>query len=335
MPQILEIAGKKIARGERLKINLEIPALFDNAQMSIPLEVIRGKKPGPTLFVCAAIHGDEVNGVEALHRLLASSLLKSINGTLIVAPIVNIYGFNNKSRYLPDRRDLNRCFPGSPEGSLGSRLAHIIMSKIIVHCTHVIDIHTGAVNRTNFPQVRASFAGERGELIKDLAMSFGAPVVVNSNLRDGSFREAVRNQGKPILLFEGGEALRFEEGTIRLVVRGVISVMRNIGMLKGKGKPTERCIFAHKTVWVRAPKSGIFKMNKALGEVVKEGEVIAKITDPFGEIIDQIITPYDGIIIGSNLLPMVMAGEGLCNLGLFDDIDIIDDILENYEMTYV
>lgn len=335
MPQVLEIAGKKIALGERLKVDLSIPALFDNAEMNIPLEVIRGKKPGPILFLSGAIHGDEVNGVEALHRILASPIVKNLNGTLIVAPIVNIYGFNNKSRYLPDRRDLNRCFPGSKEGSLGSRLAEIIMSKVIVHCTHVIDIHTGAVNRTNFPQVRASFAGERGEAIKEIAMSFGAPVVVNSNLRDGSFREAVRNQNIPILLFEGGEALRFEEGIIRLIVRGIISVMRNIGMLKGKGKPDDKCLFAHKTSWIRAPKSGIFKMNKALGEVVKEGEVIARITDPYGTIIEQIITPYDGIIIGANLLPMVMAGEGLYNLGLFDDIDIIEEVLENYEMSYV
>lgn len=332
MPEIIEIAGRKISSGERVRVELSAPAMFDSAPMNIPLEVIRGKQDGPVLFISAAIHGDEVNGTEALHRILASSTLKNLHGTLIVAPIVNIYGFNNKSRYLPDRRDLNRCFPGSAQGSLGSRVAEIIMREIITHCTHVIDLHTAALHRTNLPQIRASFVGEKEREIKALAQSFGAPVIVNSTLRDGSFREAVRDKGIPILLFEGGEALRFEENIVRTITKGCLNVMRNLGMIKGKGKPPLEGIFAQKTAWVRAQKSGIFKMNKALGDVIKKGEVIARITDPYGSIVEPVTTPYDGVVLGMNLVPLVMTGEALCNVGLFDDIEVIEEVLEGHEL---
>lgn len=332
MPDLIEIAGRKVSRGERVQVELRVPSLFDSAEMSIPLEVLRGKKDGPVLFISAAIHGDEVNGVEAIHQILQSSLLKNLQGTLIAAPIVNIYGFNNKSRYLPDRRDLNRCFPGSSKGSLGSRLAEILMREVITHCTHVIDLHTAALHRTNLPQIRASFEGEKAREVQELAESFGAPVMVKSNLRDGSFREAVRTQGIPILLFEGGEALRFEPSIIRTITKGCFNVMRKMGMLKGKGKTPLEGIYAQKTAWMRASKSGIFKMRKKLGDVIKKGDVIARITDPYGTIVEPVTSPYDGVIIGMNLVPLVMAGEALCNLGLFDDIDVIEEVLEHHEL---
>lgn len=332
MPEIIEIAGRKITRGERVRVDLKVPSLFDSAEMSIPLEILRGKKDGPVLFICAAIHGDEVNGVEAIHQVLHSSLLKNLQGTLIAAPIVNIYGFNNKSRYLPDRRDLNRCFPGSSKGSLGARLAEIIMREVITQCSHVIDLHTAALHRTNLPQIRASFDGEKAQELQVLAESFGAPVMVKSNLRDGSFREAVRSQGIPILLFEGGEALRFEPRIIRTITKGLFNVMRKMGMLKGKGKTPLKGLYAQKTAWVRASKSGIFKMNKKLGDVIKKGDIIARITNPYGTMVEPVTSPYDGVVIGMNLVPLVMAGEALCNIGLFDDIEILEEVLEHHEI---
>lgn len=332
MPEIIEIAGRKITRGERVRVDLKVPSLFDSAEMSIPLEVLRGKKDGPVLFISAAIHGDEVNGVEAIHQVLHSSLLKNLQGTLIAAPIVNIYGFNNKSRYLPDRRDLNRCFPGSSKGSLGARLAEIIMREVITHCTHVIDLHTAAIHRTNLPQIRASFDGEKAQEIQELAESFGAPVMVKSNLRDGSFREAVRSEGVPILLFEGGEALRFEPRIIRTITKGIFNVMRKMEMLKGKGKTPLKGLYAQKTAWVRASKSGIFKMDKKLGDVIKKGDIIARITNPYGTMVEPVTSPYDGVVIGMNLVPLVMAGEALCNIGLFDDIEVLEEVLEHHEI---
>jgi uncharacterized protein len=329
--RVLEIAGVKIRPGQRSRVDLEIPPLFDNAAMNIPLDVIRGVEPGPTLFICAAIHGDEVNGVEACHRILRSQHLKNIKGTLIVAPIVNIYGFNNKSRYLPDRRDLNRCFPGNEKGSLGSRLAHILMQEVITKCTHVIDIHTGAIHRTNIPQIRANFTGKGGKAMRDLASHFGVPVLVQSALRDGSFREAVRNLGMPMLLFEGGQALRFEETMVKCIVKGVFSTMKAINMLGPLSKPAPERLFVRKTSWIRASHSGIFKLKRKMGSVVKEGEVVATIAGPLGETLSNVHTPYDGVILGSTLMPLVMAGEGLFNIGLFDEIDVLEEVLENYE----
>lgn len=332
MPEIIEIAEHKIMRGERARVDLKVPSLFDSAEMSIPLEVLRGRKDGPVLFICAAIHGDEVNGVEAIHQVLHSSLLKNLQGTLIAAPIINIYGFNSKSRYLPDRRDLNRCFPGSAKGSLGARVAEVIMREVISHCTHVIDLHTAAIHRTNLPQIRASFEGEKSDEIQTLAESFGAPVMVKSNLRDGSFREAVRLQGIPILLFEGGEALRFEPRIIRTITKGIFNVMRKMEMLKGKGKTPLKGLYAQKTAWVRASKSGIFKMDKKLGDVIKKGDIIARITNPYGSMVEPVTSPYDGVIIGMNLVPLVMAGEALSNIGLFDDIEVLEEVLEHHEI---
>lgn len=329
--KILEIAGVKIRPGQRQKVDLEIPPLFDNAAMNIPLEIICGADPGPILFICAAIHGDEVNGTEACHRILRSKYLKEIKGTLIIAPIVNIYGFNNKSRYLPDRRDLNRCFPGNEKGSLGSRLASILMNEVVSKCTHVIDIHTGAIHRTNIPQVRANFLGKGGKVMRELASHFGVPVLVQSSLRDGSFREAVRNLGLSMLLFEGGQALRFEEPVIKSIVKGVFSTMRAIGMLEESKNPAPDRLFARKTSWIRAPYSGIFKMKKKLGSVVKEGEVVASITGPLGEVISTVQTPYDGVILGATLMPLVMEGEGLFNIGVFDEVDVLEEVLETYE----
>lgn len=327
----LQIGEFKIRPGERRRIDLDIPALFDNAPMNIPLEVIRGEKEGPILFVSAAIHGDEVNGTEACHRLLRSASLKNIRGTLIVAPIVNIYGFNNKSRYLPDRRDLNRCFPGNDRGSLGSRLAYILMSEVVEKCTHVIDIHTGAIHRTNLPQIRANFSGAQGRSMRELASHFGAPVLVHSSLRDGSFRQAVSDLGLPMLLFEGGQALRFEESIIKMISKGILATMRGIGMLDKSQRTQPERLFAHKTSWIRAPYSGIFKMKKKMGSVVKEGEVVATITGPLGEVISSVQTPFDGVILGATLMPLVMEGEGLFNIGLFDDFDVIEEVLETYE----
>ena len=206
MLENLVIDGQTIKPGERKKIFLRIAALYDYTDISIPIEVIRGKVDGPILFISAAIHGDEINGVEIVKRVLKRVSIDKLKGTLIAIPIVNVFGFNNLSRYLPDRRDLNRSFPGQKNGSLASRLASIFMKEIVHKCTHGIDLHTGAVHRTNLPQIRACLDDAA---TKTLAKSFGVPVVIDSTLRDGSLREAARRKGIPMLLFEGGEALRF------------------------------------------------------------------------------------------------------------------------------
>ena len=225
----LTIQGKTVEPGTRSILMLSLPELYDGSPMYMPVHVICGKLPGPTLVVLAAVHGDEINGVEIIHRLLKRKLVNQVKGNLIAVPIANIYGFIYKTRYLMDRRDLNRSFPGSVKGSIASRLANFLLQEIIKQATHVLDFHTASLHRANAPQIRATLTTQK---IKLLAKSFNAPVVLDSAVLQGSLREAVNNFNIPYLLYEAGEALRLDELSINLGVKGLINVMRYIGMLK-------------------------------------------------------------------------------------------------------
>jgi predicted deacylase len=281
--------------------------------------VIRGKRRGPVLFISAAIHGDEINGTEIVRRLSIKKSVKNLRGTLILIPIVNIFGFNHKSRYLPDRKDLNRSFPGSPNGSLAARVANLFMKEVVSKCSHGIDLHTGAIHRYNLPQIRAAFDDKATE---KLGASFGAPVMINSKLRDGSLREAARKKNVKMLLFEGGQALRFEENIIRLGVKGCLSVMREIGMLTHKNAPKEeRQVFhAQSSSWVRAPKSGTFVSKISVGDYVSEGDVLAVISDPFGTEECEVYCHVEGIVIGTSQLPLVNQGDAMFHVGSLNKI---------------
>ncbi len=202
------IGGETIPLRSRRMIELPLPPLYTHSPLTLPVHVVRGAKSGPRLFVSAALHGDELNGTEIIRRLLNQTVLKRLRGTLVAVPIVNVYGLIHQSRYLPDRRDLNRSFPGSVKGSLAARLAHLFMTEIVHNCTHGIDLHTGAIHRSNLPQIRANLDDEETARLAD---SFGVPVLLNANLRDGSLREAAAEHGIPMLLYEAGEALRFGE----------------------------------------------------------------------------------------------------------------------------
>lgn len=328
-PDLLTISGVKIARGERKQIQIEAAGLYDYTQLSIPVEVIRGKEKGPVLFISAAIHGDELNGVEIIRRILKSSRLKNIKGTLIMIPVVNVFGFNHKSRYLPDRRDLNRSFPGSANGSLARRLAHIFMREVVSHCTHGIDLHTAGLNRTNLPHVRASIDDKA---TNDLAKAFGVPVVINSKTRDGSLREAARKKKKTILLFEGGQALRFEENVIKIGVKGCLSVMKSIGMLdslRSSTKSRKVAYTAQSSHWIRAPRSGAFRVKKKVGDKIEKGDVLATIANPFGREEEDVISHEEGVLIGSALLPLVNQGDAMFHIAVFNDSEKVSDAIED------
>lgn len=303
------IAGTEIKPGQRRKIEIRVAKLYDFTGMSIPVEVLRGLEDGPTLFVSGAIHGDEINGVEIVKRLLNHPSLKRIRGTLIAVPIVNVFGFNTKSRYMPDRRDLNRCFPGIEDGSLASQLAYIFMQEVVNKCTHGIDLHTGAIHRSNLPHLRGAL--DDPETLR-LAQAFHVPVMMHSAGRDGSLRDAACARKIKFLLFEGGEALRFNEPVIRMGLQGVLSVMQAIGMLpptaKQRGKHTPS-FFARSSHWVRAPHSGTLIPRKNLGDKVKKGEILGAVSDPFGEHHFTLHATHDGIIIGQTMLPLVNEGD--------------------------
>ncbi len=316
-----QIAGAAIGPGERRQVNVGIARLYDFTDMGIPVEVVRGKQDGPVLFVCGALHGDEILGTEIIRRLLRHPGLKRIRGILLAVPIVNVFGFNTKSRYLPDRRDLNRSFPGSEEGSLAARLAHAFMSEIVSKSTHGIDLHTAAIHRNNLPQVRACIDDDPETL--RLAQAFHAPVILNAALREGSIREAARQYRIPMLVYEGGEALRLDENAVSFGVRGVLSVMRAIGMLPESTSVKKQTIsrIAQASYWVRAPQSGMLTPRYKLGSLVEEGSVLGVISDPFGNHQLKLEATRPGVIIGETSLPLLNEGDAAFHIATFDKPD--------------
>jgi len=323
------IGDTTVAPGQRANISMPLARLYTQTDVTLPIHVIHGRKPGPTLFISAAVHGDELNGIEIIRRLLKLKLLDKIHGTLITIPVVNVFGLLQNSRYLPDRRDLNRYFPGSSKGSLTARLAHFFLNQIVSRCTHGIDLHTGSNHRINLPQIRAWL--DDGET-KAMAETFGAPVIINSEPREGTLRASVVDQGIPILLYEAGEALRFEDRSIRIGVRGIINVMRKLKMLNpAKTKaPLTPPLEANQTYWVRAPHSGIHTTLAWLGAMVEKDHVISSVCDPFGNEETRIYAPTDGVIIGALRLPLVYQGDALFHIATVDPDAPIPSSLDNF-----
>ena len=304
------INGTEISPGARETVDVPVSTLSDHTPVHLSVHVIHGKKPGPVMFVSAAIHGDEVIGVEIVRRLLKAEALNNIAGTLLAVPIVNSFGFLNNTRYLPDRRDLNRCFPGQAEGSMASRLAHIFMTEVVERADLGIDLHSAAIHRTNMPQLRLTPGNER---LRELGQAFGAPVMMHSKLRDGSLRMAAEEAGVDVLLYEGGEGLRFDELAARAGVSGILRVMRQLQMISAKGVPKARVkpVFCSASSWYRAPAGGLFRGYLTIGDTVEPGTVLGAITDPFGEVEAEVIADVEGIVIGRTNMPVVYEGEAL------------------------
>lgn len=301
-----------------MRAEIQVARLFDFTRMTVPIEVVHGREEGPVLFITAAIHGDEINGVDIIRRVLHARVFSHLRGTLIAVPIVNVFGFNAKQRYLPDRRDLNRCFPGAADGSLASQLAHAIMQEVVIRSTHGIDLHTGAIHRSNLPHIRCTLDQP---LVQPMAEAFGAPLIIHSGLRDGSLREATRELGIPMLLFEGGEALRFNESVIRIGVKGVLSVMQHIGMLppSEKARRTNPSLVARSSFWVRAPHSGIMTTHIKPGDMVEAGQVLGIISDPFGRQRFIVSPPMSGIVIGMSQIPLLNEGDAVFHIATQGD----------------
>jgi len=313
--QPFEINGCQVAPGSRGIVELPLGGMYTHTPVTMPVQVVHGRKPGPVVFVSAAIHGDEINGVEVIRRLLRLSGLKQLSGTLVAVPIVNVFGFHNRSRYLPDRRDLNRSLPGSEHGSLASRLGHVFFREIVHRCDLGIDLHTAAIHRDNLPQIRADLDDP---VLRPLAEAFGAPVLLHSDLLDGSLRNAAAAQGISVMVYEAGEALRFDELAIRIGLRGVINVLRRLAMLPQKRRttpPRRYPAVLRASTWIRAPHAGILRSLVPLGAVVSRDSVLGLIADPFGEGETAVITPGDGVVIGRTNLPLVYEGEALFHVG--------------------
>ena len=327
----LSINGITFKPGTRTTIDLPVGRLYTHTPMTMPVHVVTGRKTGPRLFISAAIHGDEINGVEIIRRLLKLPALKRLKGTIIAVPIVNIHGLINHSRYLPDRRDLNRSFPGSEKGSLAARLAYLLMNEIVSQSTHGIDLHTGAIHRENLPQIRANLDDDETNA---LARAFNVPVIISSDLRDGSLREAAAEYGIPMLLYEAGEALRFDEVSIRAGVKGIINVMRKLEMLpasRSKSKKQIEPVVARSSSWVRTPESGILRAMVPLGSRVKKNTLLGVVGDPFGETECNVLSSFSGIVIGRTNLPLVNEGDALYHIARFEDIQEIEAKVDEFQ----
>ncbi|MBI2891563.1 MAG: succinylglutamate desuccinylase/aspartoacylase family protein [Nitrospirae bacterium] len=301
----LRIAGQPVERGEVYEINLKVSEFYTATAATIPVTVIAGRRSGPVLFVTAAVHGDELNGTEIIRQLICRVAPADIRGTLVLMPVVNRFGFLHHTRYLPDRRDLNRNFPGRTDGNMAQRVAWEVFDQVIRHCNYGIDLHTATADRTNLPHVRGDMSHRE---VRRLARAFGVEIIINSEGSDGSLRRAAVAAGVPTILFEAGERQKFQEPMIRRGVEGIRNVLVELGMLQGtKVAPSFRIIVKN-SEWVRAEKGGILIMYKKVGELVYSGEEIALNTNPFGREFGTIRSPVTGLVIGATTLPLVNPG---------------------------
>ncbi|WP_093328766.1 succinylglutamate desuccinylase/aspartoacylase family protein [Thalassotalea agarivorans] len=324
----LTIGEHQILPGETKQIELPVAKLYTDSAVNLPVYIMRGKRSGPTIFVSAAVHGDELNGIEIIRRLINLKNFKISAGTLIAVPMVNVYGVINQSRYMPDRRDLNRSFPGSSKGSMAARLADIFLKEIVSQCDYGIDLHTGAIHRSNLPQIRAQLSDDD---TLELAKSFGAPVILNADILEGSLRQAAEQSNTKVLLFEAGEALRFDEFSIRVGIQGIVNVLRHLKMVpKGRSKrKLANQFIANKSSWVRATSSGFVTQFFDMGDQVQKGDILAEIGSPYGEVLGQVIANKSGVIIGKQNIPLVQEGEAMYHIAFFAEND--EDIAEHIE----
>jgi len=308
----VRIAGLTVQPGTRGRAELPTIRLATGSPLGIPVEIVHGLRPGPQVWLSAAIHGDELNGIEVIRRVLATVSPRSLAGTIVAAPIVNILGFMASSRYLPDRRDLNRSFPGSARGSMASRLAHRFMRDIVSGCDVGIDLHTGSDDRTNLPQVRGDLSDAE---TRRLALAFGAPVAIQASARDGSIRAAATAKGIRVLVFEGGEARRFDPEAIEIGTEGVLRVLEALGMRRtGPALTTGVRWESDGSQWLRAGRSGLARLSVQLGERVLQGQRVGVIHDAFGEEPAPLRAPISGLVVGLCRRPLVNRGDALLNL---------------------
>lgn len=306
------IGNVRVRAGSAKEVELPITRLITGGDANLPVRVFHGRSPGPVVWINAAIHGDEVLGVEVIRRLLTTISPKTLRGTLVAVPVVNVFGFMTGDRYLPDRRDLNRAFPGSARGSLASRIAHLFMTEVVAKCELGIDLHTAADRRANLPQIRADLDEP---LTRELAEVFGAPVMLHARVRDGSLRQAALEAGARVLLFEAGEALRFDEDAITVGVTGIQRVLAHLGMIDPiAAAPAQESTECRTSGWVRARGTGILHLDVRLGDVVEEGQNLGGLSDTFGRRVRLVHADRPGVVIGLTRAPVVNAGDALVHI---------------------
>ncbi len=309
----IEFLGKTVKRGASLTLDFDVAKLHTRNNIQVPVFIERAKKDGPVLLLMGGVHGDEMNGVEIVRRILRNGLNKPDRGTIICIPVFNIFGFINLDRKFPDGRDLNRVFPGSSKGSLASQFAYEFTKEITPHVDYVIDFHSGGADRVNMAQTRCLLSDTESY---ELAKAFGAPFIVQSKYIAKSIRESFRKRGKTALLFEGGKSLRFDEEAIECGVRGAVNVMHHLGMKKGEIDPPAQSVVIKKSKWVRASHSGMLHVKVKNGTWIKKKTVMAVITDPFGEFERKVKAPFDCYVFCVNISTIVNRGDALFHVSV-------------------
>ncbi len=308
------ILGKEILPGKGAQLNLDVARLHTRTPILVPVIVERAKEDGPTVLLMAGLHGDEINGIEIVRRFLRKKLHKPTKGTIICLPVFNIFGFLNIKRELPDGRDLNRSFPGSAKGSLASQFAYHFMKEIAPHCDYIIDFHTGASQRNNFPQIRCVMSDPES---MELARVFNPPFIINSSLIGKTIRESMIKMKKKILLFEGGMANSIEEMVVEEGLNGTKRLIAHLGMRNYKidiSKDREPVVLKESR-WLRAPNSGMFQALVKNGSQVDRGTILAVVTDPYGNFEKKIKSPISGYVICANESPVVFKGDAIIHIG--------------------
>lgn len=307
MPEFITINKQKIGLGEQKQVNLSIARLPTYTSIDLPVQIYRAETDGPVLLLTGGLHGDEVCGIEIVRRLIEKEYVIPTKGTVIAIPIVNIYGFIQNVRGVPDGKDINRSFPGVKGGSLARLLAYTLMNEIIPEIDFGVDYHTGGAARANYPQIRCSFNSDKAV---ELAKAFNAPVTLSSPLINKSFRNAVFKKSKEILVYETGESLRFDEFGISEGIKGTRRLMKYLGMTD-EAPAGEKTKMFNKSTWIRTKNAGLFITKVKLGEELKKRQVLGSIKDPYGELNTRILAPRDGMIIGLNNCPVVNKGDAL------------------------
>lgn len=317
-----------IAPGQSAEVALIVTESYSSLTIPIPVFVFCGKAEGPVVFVTAALHGDEINGTGAIRSLICDRLFELERGTLILLPVVNLLGFDRHSRYLPDRRDLNRSFPGSREGSLASRMARLIFDEIVGRSHYGIDLHTAAVRRTNFPNVRADMSDPE---VARLAQAFGCEIILNTKGPEKSLRRQATAAGCPTMILEAGEVWKVERAVVEYMVGGVISVLAELGMVKAQPRKPAYQVVIDKSNWVRASRGGFLSFHVAPGDLVKEGDALATNTSLTGVEKNVLIAPFDSVVLGMTTLPSISPGDPVCHLGRITPKQGQIDQLRNHE----
>ena len=304
--------GEEILPGESRNVKLAVSESYSSMTVRIPLHIRRAKEDGPVVFVTAALHGDEINGTGAVRQLVQDDDFHLQRGSVIFVPVLNLLAFDRHSRYLPDRRDLNRSFPGSLDGSLASRMARTIFNEIVMRSDYGIDLHTASVRRTNYPNVRGDMKNPE---VKRLATAFGSEVIINAKGPKGSFRREACLAGCPTIIMEGGEVWKVEPGIVESAVRGVKNVLRELKMLDGKSESPEYQVVVEKSKWIRAERGGFLQFHVKPGDIIEKNQPLATNTTLLGRERSVLYSPFAAVVIGMTTLPAISPGEPICNLG--------------------